>query len=237
MQVSIRGFGSRAFFGIGGYGLVADYSTFDTDGYRDNSRTECKQFNGKLSFGPSEKTRVNLVFNRFDMPLTQDALGLTAAQLAANPEQAGTNAVSARVRKITSQNQLGSSLTHAMDPDRSVTARVYYGTRDNLQYQANSFWVGLSRTYYGAGVQYNEQTRVAGKPVHWVAGYEFDHSKEQRQGGAATIGEKTPGSLTRNEDNLAQNSDFFVQATALVSDKLSLIGGLRSSTVRFSSDD
>lgn len=222
---------------VGDYGLVADYSTFDTDGYRDNSKTERKQFNGKLSFGPSEKTRVNVVFNQFDMPLAQDPLGLTAAQLAANPEQAGSSAVSARVRKITSQNQLGSSLTHAIDPDRSVTARVYYGTRDNLQYQANSFWVGLGRTYYGAGVQYNEQTRVAGKPVHWVAGYEFDHSKEQRQGGAATIGEKTPGSLTRNEDNLAQNSDFFVQATALISDKLSLIGGLRSSTVRFSSDD
>lgn len=222
---------------VGAVGLVADYSTFDTDGYRDNSKTERKQFNGKLSFGPSEKTRVNVVFNQFDMPLAQDPLGLTAAQMAANPEQAGTNAVRARTRKITSQNQLGSSLTHALDTNRSLTARVYYGTRDNLQYQANSFWVGLDRTYYGAGLQYNQQTQIAGKPVSWAAGYEFDHSKERRQGGAAPGGEKTPGSLNRDEDNEARNSDFYVQATALVSEKVTLVGGLRHSTVRFASDD
>ena len=36
---------------IGGYGLVADYSTFDTGGYRAQSKTERRQFNSKLSFG------------------------------------------------------------------------------------------------------------------------------------------------------------------------------------------
>lgn len=65
---------------VGQYGLVADYSTFDIDGFRNNSKTERKQFNGKLSFDPFEKTHVNVVFNRFDMPLAQDPLGLTAAQ-------------------------------------------------------------------------------------------------------------------------------------------------------------
>jgi iron complex outermembrane receptor protein len=222
---------------VGDYGLVADYSTFDTDGYRDNSKTERKQFNGKLSFDPNEKTHVNVVFNQFDMPLAQDPLGLTAAQLAANPAQAGTNAVSARVRKITSQNQLGSSLTHALDANSSLTTRAYYGTRDNLQFQSNQFWVGLDRTYYGIGLQYNQQTQMAGKPVSWVAGYEFDHSKERRQGGAAPGGEKTPGSLNRNEDNQAENSDLFVQATALMTDKVSMVAGLRYSTVRFTSED
>jgi iron complex outermembrane receptor protein len=222
---------------VGDYGLVADYSTFDTNGYRDNSQTERKQFNGKLSFNPNEKTRVNVVFNQFDMPLAQDPLGLTAAQLAANPQQAGTSAISARVRKITSQNQLGTSLTHTLDADRTLTARAYYGTRENLQYQSNSTWVGLNRDYYGAGLQYTEQTKIGGKPVLLVAGYEFDSSKERRQGGTATGGEKTPGSLTRNEDNMALNSDFFVQATTQASEKVSVITGLRSSTVRFSSED
>ncbi len=222
---------------VGRYSLVADYSTFDIDGYRANSQTERKQFNGKLSFEPNEQTRVNVVFNRFDMPLAQDPLGLTAAQLAANPQQAGNNAVSARVRKITLQNQLGTSVKYTLDTDRSLTARAYYGTRENLQYQASNFWVGLDRAYYGVGLQYNEQTRIGGRPVALLAGYEFDYSKERRQGGAATLGEKTPGSLTRNEDNTAQNSDFFVQATTLAMVKLSVTTGLRSSTVRFTSED
>ncbi len=222
---------------IGAVGLVADYSTFDIDGYRSNSKTERKQFNGKLSFEPNQQTRVNVVFNRFDMPLAQDPLGLTAAQLAANPQQAGSNAVSARVRKITLQNQLGTSVKYTLDNDRSFTARAYYGTRENLQYQANNIWVGLDRDYYGAGLQYNQQTRIGGRPVALLAGYEFDYSKERRQSGAATLGEKTPGSLTRNEDNTAQNSDFFAQATTLATDKLSVTTGLRSSTVRFTSED
>jgi iron complex outermembrane receptor protein len=227
----------------GGVGLVADYSTFDTNGYRDNSLTVRKQFNGKLSFGPDEKTRVNLVFNQFDMPLAQDPLGLTAAQLAANPQQAGTNSIARNVRKTVLQNQVGTSLLHAIDENRSVTARAYYGTRDNLQFQVgvppatpNGAWVGLNRAYYGLGLQYSEQTKVNDTPVRWVAGYEFDRSRELRQAGAAVGGEKS-GNPTRNEYNQAENSDFFAQATAAVSERVSIVTGLRYSTVRFVSDD
>jgi iron complex outermembrane receptor protein len=228
---------------IGDYGLVADYSTFDTNGYRDNSKTQRTQFNGKLSFNPNDQTKVNVVFNQFDMPLAQDPLGLNASQLASNPRQAGTNsagtltAADLFVRKITSQNQIGSAMTYTLDANRSVTARAYYGVRENLQYLATGNWVGLNRDYYGAGLQYNEKTSLAGRPVQLAAGYEFDYSTERRQGGGATNGQQTPGSLTRDEDNRSQNSDFFVQATTLATDKISVITGLRSSTVNFTSQD
>jgi iron complex outermembrane recepter protein len=227
----------------GSVGLVADYSTFDTNGYRENSQTVRKQFNGKLSFGPDEKTRVNLVFNQFDMPLAQDPLGLTAAQLAANPQQAGTNSIARNIRKIVLQNQVGSSLSHVIDASSELSARAYYGTRDNLQYQAgvppatpNGAWVGLNRAYYGFGAQYSRQTQIADMPVRWVAGYEFDRSRELRQAGAAVLGEKS-GNPTRDEVNQAENSDLFVQATAALSEKFSLVTGFRYSTVRFISED
>ena len=223
---------------IGGLGLVADYAVFSTDGFRDNSRTERKQFNGKLTFEPTDRTRVNVVFNQFDMPLAQDPVGLTAAQLAANPAQAGTNAIARNLRKIVVQNQLGSSVVHTLDADRSVTARLYYGTRENLGYQAlgvTGGWVGLNRAYYGAGLQYNQRSKVGDTPVNWVAGYEFDLSRETRQAGAAVLGEKT--STTRNEINQADNSDFFAQATAALSEKFSVTGGVRSSRVGFKSED
>lgn len=228
--------------GAQGVGLVADYSTFDTSGFRDHSKTERKQFNGKLSFGPSARTRVNLVFNQFDMPMAYDPGGLTATQLATDATQAGTNTRERRVRKIVLQNQLGSSLVHALDGERTLTARAYYGTRDNLQYQVGvagvsptGAWVGLNRNYYGVGLQLNARTRWGQTPVQWVAGYEFDRSREFRQGGRAALGEKT--TTTRSEDNQAENSDLFAQATALVSPQFSLTGGVRYSTVRFASDD
>ena len=227
----------------GAVGIVADYSTFDTNGYRDNSATQRKQFNGKLSFGPDEKTRVNVVFNQFDMPLAQDPAGLTATQLAANPQQAGTSTASTRTRKIVLQNQVGSTLVHQIDNDSAVTARAYYGTRDNTQYQSGNTWIGLNRTYYGMGLQYNAQSNWGTTPVRWATGYEFDRSREYRQGGVARNGEKDPSAanqvngVNRSENNQAENSDLFLQATFLASERVSYTLGARNSTVRFVSDD
>lgn len=227
---------------IGGYGLVADYSTFDTDGYRNNSHTERRQFNGKLSFDPNETTHVNLVFNRFDMPLAQDPVGLTQAQLDADPTQAGTNSVARQVRKIVLQNQLGAALETDLGQNRSMSARIYAGTRDNTQYQAGivgitptGAWVGLNRDFYGIGLQYKAKSMLGDVPLNWVLGYDYDLSTELRQAGAAAQGQKT--TTTRNEDNQATNSDFFVQGTAQVSDQWSVVAGLRRSSVDFNSED
>jgi len=225
---------------VGNYGLVANYNTFSADGFRAHSKTERKQFNGKLSFDAGDATKVNVIFNRFDMPLALDPTGLTAAQLATDPSQAGTNAIARNARKIVVQNQLGTSIKHNFDADRSLTARLYAGTRDNTQYQTGAAagtgaWVGLERNYSGAGLQYNAMSKIGTTPVTWVVGYEYDRSKETRQGGVAALGEKT--TTARNENNQASNNDLFVQATALVSEKISLVGGLRYSSVSFKSSD
>lgn len=221
----------------GQVGLVADYSTFETDGFRANSRAERQQFNGKLSLAPNDQTTVTVVFNHFDMPLAEDPLGLTAAQLAADPQQAGLGASAARVRKITRQSQLGSAATFQIDGTQAITARAYVGTRSNLQYQANNTWVGLDRNYHGVGLQYAASTSVASLPVRWVAGYELDYSSEGRQGGTAAVGEKTATPPTRDENNTARNSDFFVQATTSLNERFSLVTGLRASSVRLASSD
>lgn len=233
---------------IGDIGIVADYATFSIDGYRENSKTERKQFNGKLNFNPNDQLKVNVVFNQFDMPLAQDPLGLTAAQWAANAQQQGRNSAGTKtasefnVRKAILQKQLGGSATYTIDQDRSVTSRAYYGTRDNLQYQVgttgdniNGAWTGLNRDYFGLGLQYNERTKLATMPLEWVVGYEVDRSKELRKAGTALKGEKV---LTnRDEENQAENNDVFVQATTYVTDQIAMVGGLRLSSVRFSSND
>ncbi len=233
---------------LGIYGLVADYGTFTTDGYRSNSKTERKQFNGKASFAPNEQVLVNVILNQFDMPNAQDPLGLTRAQLTADPTQAGTNSAGTKtaadyfVRKAVLQNQIGSSAVYKISPGRSLTGRIYYGTRDNLQYQVgtpgpnvNGAWTGLNRNYYGTSLQYNEKSEWLGFPVEWAGGYEFDRSREFRQSGAALLGQKA--TTTRSEDNQSENSDMFMQGTVRVGDSVSVVTGLRYSTVRFVSDD
>jgi len=117
----------------GNVGIVADYSTLDIAGYRNNSAAQRKQFNAVVTTQLQEATRLKLMANMFDMPQAQDPLGLTAAQLKADPTQAGTGAITNRTRKSVQQNQVGAVLDHNFGNDLEMQWRAYTGTRDNTQ--------------------------------------------------------------------------------------------------------
>ena len=200
----------------GDVGIVADYSTFDIAGYRNNSAAQRKQFNAVVTTQLQEATRLKLIANVFDMPLAQDPLGLTEAKRQENPRQAGANAETDRTRKSVQQNQIGAVLAHRFHNDLAMQWRAYSGTRTNLQYQASTLavraaWVGLQRDFEGLGAQLQGKVRdAASGPVDWVIGLDADRTSERRQGGATTLGEKS-GYLTRNELNQARNTDGFAQ--------------------------
>lgn len=81
-------------------GIVIDASTFRTDGYRDHSKARRDNFNSKMVWNLSSDTRLSWVVNYVDIPLAQDPAGLTAAQLASNRRQAGTNTVASENNTI-----------------------------------------------------------------------------------------------------------------------------------------
>ena len=234
----------------GSVGMVADYSVFSTDGHRANSAAERKQLNAVLTADLQPGTRLKLIANAFDMPEALDPLGLTAAQLQADPTQAGKNAIAHRTRKSVQQNQIGAVLEQRLSPDLQLQMRAYTGTRDNLQYQAGSnpgaplqgSWVGLSRDFSGLGAQLRGQQRdLPHGRVDWTVGVDIDQSAEQRQGGLTLSGEKT-GNPNRNELNKASNRDAFAQVQWHVQDAqgqtpFTLTAGLRHSQVRLSSRD
>ena len=113
----------------GRVGMVADYSEFSTQGWREHSAARRKQFNSVITAELQEGTRLKLVASVFDMPEAQDPLGLTAAQLAANPRQAGNNALINNTRKSVDQRQIGAVLDHRLDADLQMQMRVYSGNR------------------------------------------------------------------------------------------------------------
>ena len=231
----LRRTGSQLSGRSGSAGWVADIGEFSTDGWRDHSAAKRRQFNGVMGLQLSSDTRLRMVANLFDMPLAKDPLGLTAAQLV-NPRAAGTNALSANTRKIVSQEQLGLVLEHRFDKDLRAQARVYSGTRDNLQFQASSTWVGLGRRYDGVGLQLTGFRALGGDhALDWVVGYDHDSSSERRQGGAASAGEKT--GTNRDELNRAGNSDVFAQANLHIGALWTITGGVRHSEVRLDSRD
>ena len=78
--------------GDGLVNYVLDASHFQTDGYRVHSAAERNLFNAKASAALSDSSKLTLVANAVQTPFVQDPLGLTRAQLAADPTQAGVNA-------------------------------------------------------------------------------------------------------------------------------------------------
>jgi iron complex outermembrane receptor protein len=218
----------------GQVGMVADYSNFSTNGYRQNSAARREQLNTVLTLDSAPGTRHKFVVNVFDMPMAQDPLGLTATQLS-NPSSAGTNAALDGARKGVHQEQLGWVMNHQIEGDLKLNTRFYRGDRSNLQYQAgtgstlstapNGTWVGLQRQYYGLGADLQGQ-RDGEVPMQWVVGVAADQSAEQRQGGTSIAGQPT-NALTRNEWDVGRTSDVYAQANWFLSDHYTLVTGAR----------
>jgi len=72
----------------GAVNYVVDAAHFQTDGYRFHSDAERDNFNSKLRIATSDTSKLTLVANVVETPSVQDPLGLTRAQLAADPRQA-----------------------------------------------------------------------------------------------------------------------------------------------------
>jgi iron complex outermembrane receptor protein len=220
----------------GNVGLVADYSTFSIDGYRQQSSAERKQLNSVITVDAKPDTRFKFIVNIFDMPMAQDPLGLKKSDLG-SPDKVVPSAISTNTRKIVKQEQVGAVAEHRVDSDLKLQARIYGGTRTNLQYQSTNAWTGLERRFEGLGLQANGKANILnGQQVTWVAGIDFDHAQEQRQAGAAVVGEKS-GALTRNELNEASNKDYFMQANWSLGERFTLTTGARQSNVILKSRD
>ena len=84
---------------------VVDLAHFQTDGYRFHSNAERNNFNAKLRLTLSDAATLTFVANAIETPYVQDPLGLTQAQLAANPSQAGTGAIQYNTRKCSIRNR------------------------------------------------------------------------------------------------------------------------------------
>ena len=229
-----------------GTGVMAGYSDFRTDGYRDHSAARRRQFNAKVTIDATEDTSFGIVANRFDQPLAQDPLGLTRAQAEADPRQVVPIAVQQDTRKTVSQDQAGVVAEHRLDADRRVSGRIYAGRRDldqalavPLAAQASPTSAGgivdLERRYGGAGLQYAHRVATSAGGVQLLAGIDYDTMKERRRGFVNDGGMR--GALKRDEDDRVSNTDVFGQASWDISEAWTLTGGLRASKVRFRISD
>jgi len=225
---------------------LIDTSRFNTDGYRDHSAARRDQLNTKLKLDAGNRGTVTLVLNALDQPETQDPLGLTAAQVAQNPRQAGANALAFNTRKSVAQNQAGLVYDLALSARDRLQARVYLGTRRITQYLAiplgtqsasshSGGVVDLDRGYSGAGLRWTRDTTLAAAPFTFSAGIDYDRMAERRKGFVNNSG--ISGALKRDEDDSVANADLYAQAEWQIAPRWNLLAGARHSRVSFDSRD
>lgn len=222
---------------LGDYGIVVDYGEFRSNGFRQNSETVRKHFNGKLDIEDG-RTKLHFIVNFFNMPLAKDPGGLSS-NAPTDPSVAATGFTTNRVRKTVEQNQLGAVLEHRSEGGLTGTARVYAGQRDVYQAQFisnSSRWIGVDREYWGAGVLFSKNMTLGSTPMRVSYGFDYDVADEYRSGGNAVLGEISDVSR-RQQYYLSYNGDMFAQSEIFLTKTTTLIVGGRRSNVTLDVDD
>jgi iron complex outermembrane receptor protein len=228
---------------------VVDASHFQTGGYRVHSHAERNLFNAKASAPLSDSSKLTIVGNAVQTPFVQDPLGLTRAQLAADPRQAGVNAIAYNTRKSLAQEQLGVLYDNKLSAADDVVASMYTGHRATTQFQAipqatqqaaplyPGGVIDLDRAYWGADLHMSDQRSVGGTPLLLVAGVNYDDLAEARKGYLNFIGAQVgvQGALRRDEANHVYDFDQYIQAQWDPAESWRIVAGVRNSLVQVTS--
>ena len=230
-----------------GYGLTLDASHYQTDGYRDHSEAQRGQFNARWQSELAPGTRVSVLLNALEQPVSQDPIGLNRTQFDANPRQVTQIAIDQDARKSVRQQQVGVVLRQNLGIYTLLTGRVYFGTRDldnalaiapaaQTSSTASGGIVQFARNYAGGGLQVAHRVRLGGGlAMRLTAGVEVDAMREDRQGYVNSAGTAT--TPKRDELNRVRSADVFAQGSFDLSPQWTATAGVRSSRVRFKSDD
>jgi iron complex outermembrane receptor protein len=236
--------GAMSFAGeLGPTDFSGNLSRFDTDGFRDHSAARRDFSNLRVRYRPDDASTLTILGNFLDQPDTQDPLGLTQAQLDADPTQAGIGAEQFNTRKSIRHTQGGLAYDREFSEQNSMRLLGYYGDRQVEQYLANPSVaitgsggvVDLDRQFGGAGLQWHHAGSVGSGTYDFTLGAEYDRMEERRRGYVNVFGVK--GELRRDEDDLVDSFDQFLIATWNLTERWKISGGLRRSEVSFESED
>ncbi len=233
--------------------VVASVSHFETDGYRRHGGARRDIQNVKATLRLDDRSRLTIIGNAVQLPFAQDPLGLTGAELRADPRSAAT-AVKYDTRKSLSQTQGGVIYDLRLDADNALRAMVYGGHRDTEQFQSIPATsqvsplspggvIQLGRDYDGADLRLTTQGGAQQRRWSLIAGLAADKLREHRYGYQSFTGPAAnpvlgvQGALRRDEINDVQDFDPYLQASWHPGDAWTLDAGVRHSVVRFISHD
>ncbi len=235
----------------GGDALVST-SHFHTDGYRRHSSAEREQLNARFALPVGPSSSLTLVANVFASPDTQDPLGLTRAQMNADPRQVAANALILDTRKSQAQQQLGAAFAHKFS-GWTLNAALYGGHRDVRQYLAipvglvgpppsgqsapthSGGVIDLDRDYGGGSLRLTRDGTLLGRPFSLIVGGEIERMAERRKGFINQNG--GIAGLKRDEDDTVTSTAVYAQGEWRFAERWIALAGLRANRVAFRAED
>jgi iron complex outermembrane recepter protein len=181
-------------------------SVNNTEGYRAASQMKNSIFNSKLSYEFNPNTKLTLLANYGNSPTANDPGALTAAQVKDNPRQAGFTNTLYQTGEIVTQSRVGATFETKLATKHSITARAFYTSRhllNRLAVAANGYG-DLKRNYYGVGVGYQLNERIANMPYRLKIGLDIENQADTRQR-YAYLKVVTNGITTYNQDKIVLN--------------------------------
>ena len=217
----------------GDLNYLLNISNTSVDGYRDNSKFENKQFNGRFEYSLSDSSNIISTLHHTDQPFANDPGGITAEDAATDRRQARAQNLNYQAGEKVKQTRFGLIYKTQLNKSRNLEIRTYNTDRDfsnKLPFQ-NGGMVNLDRSFYGGGLKYIEEGYLGKYQNRLLLGVDYDRQDDNRSRYNNLLGIKGVKTLQQNE--LITSLGAYLQNETKLNDIAEITLGVRHDDIEF----
>lgn len=245
-----------------GIDYLLNVSNFESDGYRDNSKSQKEQVTAKFKFNLTDSTKVTTLINYFDQE-AQDPLGLDRARAFSSARDGVVPAaLFANTSVKRNHTQAGFNIEHTFNENNKITISPYVGNRSNAQILTTTALATtlrgpggtstnfcnttrgtcarlseIDRNFYGIDTHWDNNGQLASMPYQFTVGLTYGKQEDERLDTNVLNNGFNVSTLNRDEENVARNFDQYIQGKLGVLDNLDIHAGARHTKVRLEVKD
>lgn len=232
-QVTLGGFGlrrsvTRYAASVGGGTVYGGLTRTVQDGWRANSNGQRSLLNLGFASDPAAKTAVRVsalgAVNQYEIPGP-----LTAAQLAADPQQANATYQTRRERRDNQTLRIGAEVVHHLSDRLAVSAKGFV-TPKHLERSERGTYRFFDRVHRGGSLHVEDYLGSAGT---LSAGVDFARQDGPAHFWSLTAAGEQGTTLSASKNEKATNTGVFVQHGITLGSHLSLTTGLRYDAIDY----
>ena len=206
------------------------------------------QATAKFDIKISDDTKLTTLVNWIDQK-AQDPNGLprvadaTAPSAFDDPKAASIAMTNADTKVDRSHAQIGFNLTHKLNKNNSLNVMTYVGTRENetiIATRGNGSHAknsSISREFYGTDVRWDNTGKVFDKDYTISFGLNYGKSTDARTDTDVLTNFVPTNIANRNEDDVVDNFDQYIQGKLSILDNVDIHAGLRHTKVKLEVKD